>query len=93
MTTKASEEVRICPSLRSARRDSEHPAPDVLIEQHSGRLLLGAQLRDDVHRGAQQQDGSPRAEQIEERECPAGELDHQQDGDANAECIGFGHGG
>jgi hypothetical protein len=31
-------------STRSARRGSEHPAPDVLVEQHSGGLLLGEQL-------------------------------------------------
>ena len=31
-------------STRSARRDSEHPAPDVLVEQHSSGLLLGEQL-------------------------------------------------
>ena len=31
-------------STRSARRDSEHPAPDVLVEQHGSGLLLGEQL-------------------------------------------------
>lgn len=31
-------------STRSARRYSEHSAPDVLVEQHSSRLLLGEQL-------------------------------------------------
>ena len=76
-----------------ATRDErlEHPATEVLVQQHSNWLLLSEHLAHDIHTRAQKHDRSPRAEQVEECEGPACELDEEQDGDAYAEYVGFGH--
>lgn len=70
---------------------SEHLAPEILVQKHCSRLLLSKQLAHNINRGAQQHDGTSGTEQVEQCERPAGELDQEEDGDAGAECVCFGH--